>query len=172
MLPTLKNVYYRRKIVSLYGENLFFQKTTIMKKKTILSMLLAVMTVGLSAVFTSCSSDDDENKFDYPMETVYGTWETTAVKQKNGDWLDLTSWVWAEYRAKATFYSDGTYTGSGALGNGSGTYTVAGNTIVTYVNGKEYTRYVVSYISSDGTEMQGTMSDKTSSIEFKAKKKK
>ncbi len=29
-------------------------------KKTILSMLLAVMTVGLSAVFTSCSSDDDD----------------------------------------------------------------------------------------------------------------
>lgn len=28
-------------------------------KKTILSMLLAVMTVGLSAVFTACSSDDD-----------------------------------------------------------------------------------------------------------------
>lgn len=29
-------------------------------KKTILSMLLAVIAVGLSAVFTSCSSDDDD----------------------------------------------------------------------------------------------------------------
>lgn len=63
------------------------------------------------------------------------------------------------------------YTGLRALGNGSGTYTAAGNTIVTYVNGKECIRYVVSYISSDGIEMQGTVSDKSSSMEFKAKKK-
>lgn len=139
-------------------------------KKFIYATLLAVITVGLSTVFTSCSSDDDENKFDYPMETVYGTWETSAVKLKNGNWIDITSWLYASYRAKATFYSDGTYTGSGALGNGSGTYTAKGRTIVTYVNGKEYIRYDIDYISKDGTEMQGTMSDKSSSLEFRARK--
>lgn len=39
-------------------------------KKTILSMLLAVMAVGLSAVFTSCSSDDDNRQQNVDVKPI------------------------------------------------------------------------------------------------------
>lgn len=52
-------------------------------KKTILSILLAVMTVGLSAVFTSCSDDNDEqgdkSNIETPEEKISnyaGVWES------------------------------------------------------------------------------------------------
>ena len=135
-------------------------------KKTILSMLLAVMTVGLSAVFTSCSSDDDENKFDYPMSTLYGTWETTEV---NG--LDVTSFLFYEYRAEITFYENGKYYGRGYFGTGNGTYTAAGKTITTYVNGEKYLTYTISKLSEDGKSMEGRMYDDSGSISFNARKK-
>lgn len=39
-------------------------------------LLFVAMMLPLIA-FTACSDDDD---FDYPMETLYGTWDVTDVK--------------------------------------------------------------------------------------------
>lgn len=57
-------------------------------KKTILSMLLAVGTVWLSAVFTSCNKDDDEEfvKEENVYKQIIGTWEN--VDHTDGDYID------------------------------------------------------------------------------------
>lgn len=57
-------------------------------KKTILSMLLAVMTVGLSAVFTSCSSDDDDNQTSNVLtktSIILHKGETTVVSNQESE---------------------------------------------------------------------------------------
>lgn len=136
-----------------------------MKMKKILVIMLAMLTMCFS--FSSCSSDDDD-KFDYPMETLCGTWNLTDVQLSSGKWVDVTGWQYSEYRASITFYSDGTYYGKGALGNGRGTYKSSGNTIVTYVGGEEYIRYTIKSVNNN--EMEGTMYDDSGSINFKAKK--
>ena len=53
-----------------------------------------------------------------------------------------------EYSMSITFNSDGTYRGEGYLGNGSGTYSLHGKTITTYVDGKVYLTYTVKDLSS------------------------
>lgn len=55
-------------------------------KKTILSMLLTVMTVGLSAVFTSCSNDDDTTREENVYKQIIGTWEN--ISHTDGDVID------------------------------------------------------------------------------------
>lgn len=133
--------------------------------KKILVMMLAMLTMCFA--FSSCSSDDD--KFDYSMETLYGTWDLTDVQLSSGNWIDLTGWQYSEYRASITFNPDGTYYGRGSFGNGSGTYKASGSTIITYVGGKEYLRYTIK--SANDNRMEGTMYDNSSSMNFKAKKR-
>ena len=63
----------------------------------------------------------------------------------------------------ATFNSDGTYSGSGYFGNGSGTYTAKGNTITTFVSGQVYIVYTVLSLNGSTAELKMTMpgSDET-----------
>lgn len=96
--------------------------------------------------FTSCSKDDDEDGFDYPMETLIGTWEGTDV-YIDGKWYDITGYWYSDLQFSITFYDGGKYYGKGYFGTGSGTYTAKGKTIKTYVNGKPY--YVYEVISLD-----------------------
>ena len=40
-----------------------------------------LVVASMVFVFSSCSEDEDKNsKFNYPMETLYGTWEATHIK--------------------------------------------------------------------------------------------
>ena len=55
-----------------------------MKKIFLMWMLVFAAVVS----FSSCS-DDDESKFDYPMNTLYGTWEVTEI-MAGGTWYDVT----------------------------------------------------------------------------------
>ena len=67
-----------------------------------------------------------------------------------------------------TFYEGGKFYGSGYLGNGSGTYTVSGKTITTYVNGKEYAVYTVNSLSGNEADLTLRMGSET--LQMKAKK--
>lgn len=137
-----------------------------MKKHLV--MMLTLLTMCFA--YSSCSSDDDDEKFNYPMETLYGTWDLTDVQLSTGEWIDLTNWLYSQYRASITFKSDGSYIGNGSFGNGTGRYKAVGNTIITYVDGKEYLRYVVK--SVNGNKMEGTIFDSSSSsMPFKATKR-
>ena len=77
-------------------------------------LLLAVITVGMSAVFTSCGSDDDDSntligtKWEYAKNSDLYTFEfnsdrtcrlTKQEKQldSNFDWINVTSYVQYRY---------------------------------------------------------------------------
>lgn len=132
--------------------------------KKILSILTIVAVTMCAFSFVSCSNDDDDN---LSTADVVGTWMTTSV-QIDGKWVDLTSSLYESQRAYANFKSDGTYVGWGSLGNGSGTWKLEGRTLTTYVSGKVYITY--SNIVLNGSEMSGTMSQGSTSMNFKAKK--
>ena len=100
--------------------------------------------------FSSCSSDDDDNDFNYPKESLYGTWKISEVKMSESS--TYTSWPMKE--TTATFNSDGTYSGSGYFGNGSGTYSAKGNTITTYVSGNVYIVYTVLSLNGSTAELK------------------
>lgn len=112
-----------------------------MKKFLLLCVAIA------SVAFVGCS-DDDEPNFKYG-DAIYGTWDITHLKQKDGSWLDITSSIFDQFHASATFNSDGTYYGSGYFGNGSGTYKAKGTTIICYIENTEYARYNIHSLSDN-----------------------
>lgn len=132
------------------------------------AFLLSVLLIGIIITSTSCSKDDDP-KFDYPMETLYGNWEGTGI-YVDGDWIDLTNYLWYEYRFSIKFNSDGTYSGKGYFGNGSGTYKAEGNMIYTYIDGKEYARYKVKSLSNNKAELTMSMEGSSETLELRVQK--
>jgi hypothetical protein len=135
---------------------------TTMKKVTHVMILLAMLSLCL----TSCSKDDDD-VFAYPMEQLYGKWKATELKV-DGRWYDVTKYPYTRFGMNITFYENGTFYGSGYLGNGSGTYKVNGKTITTYVSGKEYAVYTVNSLNSSKADL--TLKMGTESLQMKAEK--
>ena len=136
--------------------------TNAMKKLTIMMLLAAFFTLCV----TSCSKDDDDS-FAYPMEQLYGKWKAVEIKV-DGRWYDVTKYPYTRFGMDITFYDNGKFYGSGYLGNGSGTYTVSGKTITTYVSGKEYAVYTVN--SLNGNEADLTLRMGSETLQMKAKK--
>lgn len=132
-----------------------------------------VALVGLVVALSGCSKDDEpSNAFDYPMETLYGTWRVTHIEQKNGSMLDVTTPI-AERVFEptyATFNADGTYSGRGAFGDGSGTYKAKGKTISCFVDGQEYLKYDVISLVGTQCELKMYQSGSSSSIKIRCKK--
>lgn len=114
---------------------------------------------------TSCSSD--EGDFAYPMEKLYGRWEATDV-QVDGTWYDITKYPYTKFRMAITFKKDGTFYGSGYLGDGRGTYETDDKTITTYVNDKEYAVYTVNSLTNNVADIILQMGNE--SIRMKAEK--
>lgn len=132
-----------------------------MKKIFSLLLLLATMMVFLP----SCSKDNDEP--DDIKTQMIGTWDATSVKFSDSDWVDITNYP--SMALSITFDKDGSYSGRGALGNGSGTYTVSGRTIKTYVSGELYGTYYVNLISGNKAELKLTMG--STSMDIRATKR-
>lgn len=131
--------------------------------------LLSVLLIGFVFAFTSCSKEDDP-KFDYPMETLYGNWEGTGI-YVDGDWIDPTNWLYTKFAFSIKFNSDGTYSGKGYFGNGSGTYKAEGNVIYTYVDGKEYAKYTVKSLSNNKAELTMSMEGSNETLDLRVEKK-
>lgn len=126
-----------------------------------------VFLVAMIVLSAACST---EEQFDYPMDTLCGTWETVALKfDDDENWCDITSPIFDDLKMSITFCSDGTYYGRGYFGNGSGTYKAFGKTIETYVNGELYFTYHINYMNENMAEL--TMSSTGSSIEIRVVKK-
>lgn len=115
-----------------------------MKKLLSMTLLLSAMFI----MFTACSSDDDDAKFDYPLETLYGTWKGTGIYVNGSGWINITS-PHSKYNFSIQFNSNGTYYGKGYFGTGSGTYKAVGDKIYTYVAGKEYNYYQVASLEGN-----------------------
>ena len=120
----------------------------------------------LAAFFTLCVTSCDDS-FAYPMEQLYGKWKAVEIKV-DGKWYDVTKYPYTRFGMDITFYEGGKFYGSGYLGNGSGTYTVSGKTITTYVSGKEYAVYTVN--SLNGNEADLTLRMGSETLQMKAKK--
>ena len=117
-----------------------------MKKHLFLLLTLVVATVA----FVSCSNDDDDNQYN---SDIVGTWKITEVKtSQSGSYID-----WPFKTTYATFKSDGTYYGSGYFGNGSGTWSIKGNTVNTYVGGELYASYEIISVTSTTSELKMSM---------------
>ena len=84
---------------------------------------------------------------------------------------NITEYPYTKFAFSIKFNSDGTYSGRGYFGNGSGTYTAKGKTIITYVNGKEYLRYEVKSLSNNIAELSMTVDGSGETLEVKAMKK-
>lgn len=133
------------------------------------SFLLSMMLIASIITFTSCSKDDAAD-FDYPMETLYGTWEGTGINV-DGEWIDPTNWLYTKFAFSIKFNSDGTYSGKGYFGNGSGTYNAESNMIYTYVDGKEYAKYTVKSLSNDKAELTMSVEGSNETLDLRVKKK-
>lgn len=128
-----------------------------MKKHLFLLLTLVVATVA----FVSCSNDDDDNQYN---SDIVGTWKITEVKMsQSGSYI-----AWPFKTTYATFKSDGTYYGSGYFGNGSGTWSIKGNTVNTYVGGELYASYEIISVTSTTSELKMSMDGE--SIWIKCKK--
>lgn len=133
-------------------------------KKFFTLMLITLMVV-------SCEKDEKvDSSFNYDIDLLYGTWRVTHVEQSDGSFLDVTTSVAQNFfePTYATFKSDGTYSGKGFFGNGSGTYKTSGNTITTYVENEVYLMYDV--VSLNAGECQLVMRDDSGSMKIKCKK--
>ena len=125
-----------------------------MKKISYVMLLLAM----LSLCVTSCSKDDDVDlgTFDYPKDELFGKWNASTIHVKGSlRWIIVEDYP--RYKMSITFNSDGTFSGEGYLGNGSGTYRLFGKTITTYIDGKVYITYTVNDLSSGVANITATM---------------
>ena len=128
-----------------------------MKKQLFLLLTLVVATFA----FVSCSNDDDDNQY---APAIVGTWKITEVKtSQSGTYIN-----WPFKATYASFKSDGTYYGSGYFGNGSGTWSIKGNTVNTYVDGDLYASYEIISVTSTTSELKMSMDGE--SIWIKCKK--
>ena len=128
-----------------------------MKKHLFLLLTLVVATVA----FVSCSNDDDDNQYN---SDLVGPWKITEVKtSQSGSYI-----AWPFKTTYASFKSDGTYYGSGYFGNGSGTWSIKGNTVNTYVGGELYASYEIISVTSTTSELKMSMDGE--SIWIKCKK--
>lgn len=126
-------------------------------KKYVFLLLAIVVT---SFAFISCSDDDDDNKYN---SDLVGTWKLTEVKMSQSE--SYISWPFRT--TYASFKSDGTYYGSGYFGTGSGTWSVKGNTVNTYVDGKLYISYEIISVTSTTSELKMSMDDEAIWIKCK-----
>lgn len=121
-------------------------------KKYLFLLFILVVT---SCAFISCNSDDDEdNQY---KSAIVGTWKITKVKtSQSGSYID-----WPFKTTYASFKSDGTYNGAGYFGTGSGTWSIDGNTVNTYVGGKLYASYEIISVTSITSELKMSMGNDT-----------
>ncbi len=125
-------------------------------------LFILLTLVVASFAFVSCSSDDDDDN-QYTSALV-GTWKLTEVRMsETGSYI-----TWPFKTTYASFKSDGTYYGSGYFGTGSGTWSLKGNTIKTYVDGKLYVSYDILSVTSTDAELKMTADD--ASLWIKCKK--
>ena len=116
-------------------------------KKYLFFLLTLVVA---SFTFVSCSDDDDDNQYN---SAIVGTWKITEVKtSQSGSYMD-----WPFKTTYASFKSDGTYYGSGYFGTGSGTWSIKGNKVNTYVGGVLYASYEIISVTSTTSELKMSM---------------
>ena len=127
------------------------------------------MAVICAVTFMGCEKDEQES-FKFDIENLYGTWQGIAI-QSNGEWIEITQPPPTNLAFSVVFYENGTYSGSGYFGNGSGTYKAEGDMIYTYIDGEELYRYKVHSISNGIAEVSMGVAGDNITLEIKLQKK-
>ena len=143
--------------------NCFFYTSNLNSKKmkSYIKFLAFAMVAIVSLSFVSCSDDDADSPY---VSDIVGTWKLTEVKTSaSGSYIS-----WPFQATYASFNSDGTYTGRGYFGNGSGTWNLKGNTVTTYVDGELFFTYEIISVSGSNAELKMSMDGE--SIWIKCKK--
>ena len=129
--------------------------------KSYIKFLAFAMVAIVSLSFASCSDDDADSPY---VSDIVGKWKLTEVKTSaSGSYIS-----WPFQATYASFNSDGTYTGRGYFGNGSGTWNLKGNTVTTYVDGELFFTYEIISVSGSNAELKMSMDGE--SIWIKCKK--
>ncbi len=116
---------------------------------------LATMIIGLGIGLTACNNERPEESTQTTEPTIYGLWQGVSFDQYDaGEWLDITTPPHDEFAFTITFYEDGTFDGSGYLGNGGGTYTFVGSVITLYKEEQRlYATYRIEELTDDEMEV-------------------
>lgn len=122
-----------------------------------------LMLFVVVATLIGCSKDEKEPESPYKTSIV-GTWELTHF---NGSAVSSMPEVFNR-ETTITFGSNGSYSGQGIFGNGSGTYSLSGSIAKTYIDGELYHTYDV--ISIKDNVVEAKMTDASSTATIKAKK--
>lgn len=104
-----------------------------------------LLAACIATIFGFSSCGDNESKW---KDFAKGTWKLTEIK------LDGWENVEGKLDASITFVDGSNYKGTGAFGNGKGTYDFSGDTLITYVRGKEYMRYVIKYADEESAKLE------------------
>lgn len=113
--------------------------------KTFRFIGMALFAVLMCVNFASCSdSDEDEFELTGPYATkIIGTWEITHLG-------DGRVWIpWTNTRTTATFNSDGTYSGRGYFGTGTGRFELSNSHITCYIEGEVFMQYDIVSVEGD-----------------------
>ena len=123
----------------------------------------ALLMCIASIVFVSCEKDEDNT---FSTNQIIGTCATTQG-YVGGERIDIPSF--SDMYATMTFYEDGRYYGDNELfGSGWGTYTLNGNTLTTYFEGKLFYTYTIKSLTDTSAEV--TMAYKGANIAIRLKK--
>lgn len=124
-----------------------------------------ILLVVILATLVGCSKSDDNNQGpDSPYKnSLIGTWVATNY---NDVILNSNPLLYTTLNV-ITFEANGSYLGTGLFGDDSGTYTLSGNRVKTYVDGKLYTTYEITSLKDDIVEAKMTNSSRSANIKAK-----
>jgi hypothetical protein len=133
--------------------------------KALKNFFFVMLMIVSSISFVSCSDNDDDEPQSPYASTIIGTWKITHYGSQS-NWL-----TWPKSTTTATFNSDGTYSGRGYFGTGTGTYTLKNSHITCYVDGEVYAQYdIISVENGIAVLDMYAGSDTSSKITIKCKK--
>ena len=137
----------------------FAQNKLIIYKMKAFKFFLVAIIATLTLGFVSCSDDDKDEP---STSDIVGTWKLSEVSTDNSTYI-----AWPYKTTTATFNSNGTYSGYGYFGNGSGTWKQKGKTITTYVDGEEFIKYDVITLSTSTCTLKMSMTGSSSVLYIK-----
>ncbi len=132
-----------------------------------------VTFLALFCVLHSSCTKGIRKGFDYPLDSLYGTWDGVAIRiDSGGHWVDITKSSYTELEFGIDFYEDESYYGFSSYGNGFGTYTAEGLRITTYVDGEEFLYYDIVSFSGESAEVVMKQKGSKSVIGIRLKRRK
>lgn len=125
---------------------------------------LVLLFIAVATLARCSKSDNDKNEPESPYKnTIVASW---LLIHYDGDPVssDLKQLTVIN---RITFRADGSYSEDGQFGYSSGIYTLSGNTVKTYVDGKLYATYEITSLKDDIVEAKMTNSLRSVTIKFK-----